>query len=160
MIVRGTDLWPRAVAVAVSAMLLGGVAACGGSDSDDDAGGGGRTSAAAQGGPDERELKALIARFGRAMGDADGKRACVLMTEQARGQFETYAQGRDRSCANGFGTVMSGDLIEDLSPPIGEIRIDGGKALVFSGPSDVKDPTRARFAKEGGAWKVQLWFTN
>ena len=158
--ISATNGWPRAVAFAVSAALVVGAAACGDSDSEGDgASGAGQTSAAAQG-SDERELRAVIAKFGQAIGDADGESACSLMTKEAQTQFAGYASAGVGGCIEGFRTVMKSEVVEDLTPRVDDIRIDGGKAVVFSGPSDVKDPTTARFAKQEGAWKVALWFTN
>jgi hypothetical protein len=161
-------------AMALIALTLG-VAACGDSDDGDKQAAAGTEQSsetgqsetateqppagddAAAGGSDEQQLRALMDRMRKAFADLDGQQACPLMAKEAQAQIAS-AGGSD--CAKGFETIFAKDVEEDLNPSDLRFDIAGDKASVSGYTAHTKDRQTAQFVKEGGDWKVVVWFTN
>jgi hypothetical protein len=113
---------------------------------------------------DEGDVKQAVRTFGRAVAQADGERACTVMTSEARKQLgdrlskdanqdaDTYLFGL--TCAD----VVSLAAEQGLDPTtlkrvsstaIGSVDVDGDSATVKLG-----DGGETRLHKAGGRWRV------
>lgn len=157
------------LAVAALAASALAVAACGGDGGGDD---GGAPDPPAASGSDEQQIRAVIAWTGERLSEDDADAACGRMTVAAQRQMarrgkalaavdEGYAErgGGAGTCEQALGAVLESNIVEDYSPRILSIDIDGDRARVTADVShDDDERQHATLAREDGEWKIIGWF--
>jgi hypothetical protein len=138
------------VLLAFAAALAAG---CGGSDDGSDGAG---TSTA--GGSDRQQVRSAVEGLYEDLADYDAEAVCERMSPSAQRQIAAGGGARsDATCADAFGKFLdqakeNGGLKRTLSAKIGDIEIDGAKALVTVsfGAQSGQIPLR----KIGEDWKM------
>lgn len=107
------------------------------------------------GGGDKGDIQSVVDDFSSALLDTDGEKACDLLTDNAVKGL-TGSDDRDGcvKAIDGAAKPTDDDRKQLEDPEVTDLKVDGNTATAVIKTEGDDDPSRTRFKKEGGDWKI------
>lgn len=135
-------------------MALLAVAGCGGDSGSFDSGSPGQRSAEQRSPVAAARVRATLADFERAVQGAEARRACALLSTDARAQAANLLAGPPGSCATALAKLAKGiEGVEQRPYSVRSVTVAGDRATASVSDAG-RPPVDVRFVREGGRWRL------
>jgi len=104
----------------------------------------------------EGDVKSTVTDYANALANADGTKACSLLSSTARAPFDRF--GRGQTCATLLSTEAKAQLTPTVKKNLKSLKVTKVKVNGNTAVATVAIPGRTStipLIKEGGKWKIQ-----